>query len=147
MSHDEGKMRRALVKWLAPYFTMFPIETEETQKGFPDLVGHSREKGILPFPLYIECKDCNELTKRQLLTNKIPLRPGQYPKLWKIFITDAPVFICVQTADCPFVFVPIYSVDPDTWHATDLSCIFQRPLELKDFITKEYLLHKQKYLQ
>lgn len=145
--HDESKMRRRLVKWLLPYFAMFPIETEETQKGFPDLVGHSKEKEKLPFPLYIECKDCNEWTTKQLFTHKIPLRPGQYAQLWKIFITGAPVFICVHTFDCPFVFIPMYSLDPETWHATDVTCVFETPVLFKTFIENWYGLHKQQYLK
>jgi|WetSurMetagenome_2_1015567.scaffolds.fasta_scaffold06273_2 hypothetical protein len=146
MKHNESGVRKEMIAWLTPAIRVEAVETEETQKGFPDTVGVVVSKDVLAPALYIECKDCSELTCVQLKKRKIPFREGQYPFLWKLYMRNAVVLVCIRTSDCKFIFIPMWNINTVNYHPEGL-LLFNSAYDLKEFILKDYLRHKEEHLE
>jgi len=138
-------MRRELIKWLSPCFYAKPIETEETQKGYPDIVAHMRTQDELASVLYIECKDCSDLSCLNVCRHKIPFRPGQYAKLWEMFVTGAVSCVCMRLKDVPFSYIWPWAIDPPTMHPEYISS-YENSKELKDYLMQAYAQNRKEYI-
>lgn len=142
---NEGLMRRELIKWLSPCFYAKAIETEETQKGYPDIVAHMRAQDELAAVFYIECKDCSEISSLNAYRHKIPFRPGQYAKLWEMFITGAVSCVCMKLEDIHFSFIWPWAIDPVTMHP-ECTCSYGNSEELKGYLLQTYAQNRKEYI-